>query len=54
MLSVLVLVLVVVLLIADAFIFFLLGYCCNGKKIVEGLREKGWKVEPPSAEDVVK
>lgn len=47
-------ILVVVLLIADAFIFFLLGYSFNGKKIVEGLREKGWKVEPPSAEDVVK
>lgn len=54
MLSVLVFVLVVVLLIADAFIFFLFGYSFNGKKIVEGLKEKGWKVEPPSAEDVVK
>lgn len=54
MLNVLVFVLVIVLLIADSFIFFLLGFCFNGKKIVEGLKEKGWKVEPPSVEDVLK
>ena len=47
MLSILVIVLVVLLLVADAFIFFIVGYCLDAMKIVKALKEKGWTIEPP-------
>lgn len=45
--SVLVIFLVALLLIADAFIFFVIGVSYSSKNFILKLKEKGWTIEPP-------
>ena len=45
--TVLIFVLVVLLLAADAFIFFAIGTAYMTGKTIKKLREAGWSVEPP-------
>lgn len=47
MLSILVIVLVVLLLVAVACIFFVVGYCVAVQGSIKALKEKGWTIEPP-------
>lgn len=47
MLSVLVFALVILLLVADAVIFYAAGIAVGLKKSVQSLRENGWTVENP-------
>ena len=47
MLSILVIVLVVLLLVADACIFGAVVFCVGAQKTIKALQEKGWTVEPP-------
>lgn len=49
--SVLVIALVVLLLLADSFIFFALGIACQTSKIVKTLRNQGWTIEPPKEQE---
>ena len=51
MLSILVIVLVVLLLVADACIFGEVGFCVGAQKTIKALQEKGWTVEPPEEND---
>lgn len=48
MLSVLVFALVILLLVADAVIFYVAGITVGLKKSVQSLRENGWTVEKPA------
>lgn len=50
MLSILVFLLVGVLLIVTAIMFYSVGFGVSVAKAVKTLREQGWTVEPPSAE----
>ena len=50
MLSLLVFLLVGLLLIADAVIFFAVGFAVATKQKLEGLKEEGWHIEPPEEE----
>lgn len=45
--SILIFVLVVTLLTADAAIFYLVGVTYSTAQTIKRLREKGWKIEPP-------
>lgn len=45
--TILIAVLVLLLLAADAFIFFALGTAYMAGKTLKKLREDGWTVEPP-------
>ena len=45
--TILIFVLVVLLLAADAFIFFVIGTAYMTGKTIKKLRESGWTVEPP-------
>lgn len=47
MLSILVFILVTALLVADAVIFFTVGYAYAGKNVAEQLKKAGWTIEPP-------
>lgn len=47
MLSVLVFALVILLLVADAVIFYFVGITVGLKKGIQSLRENGWTVEKP-------
>ena len=49
--SVLVIVLVVLLLLADSFIFFVLGITYQTSKTVKTLRNQGWTIEPPKDQE---
>lgn len=51
MLSILVFLLVVALLIVTAILSFAIGFGASADKAVKTLREQGWTIEPPSAED---
>lgn len=48
MLSVLIFVLVILLLAADAVIFYVVGITVGLKKSIQSLRENGWTVEKPA------
>lgn len=39
--------LVVLLLLADAFVFFVVGLSIDTMYIINNLKKKGWTVEPP-------
>lgn len=47
MLSILVVVLVILLLVSVALIFFAIGCFWGIEKTVKDLKDKGWTVEPP-------
>ena len=47
MLSILVFVLVILLLVSDALIFFVIGCFFGLEKTVKELKNNGWTVEPP-------
>lgn len=49
MLSILVFLLVIILLIAEGFIFFVIGYATY--VILKKLQEKGWVIKMPDGED---
>lgn len=51
MMYILILCLVVGLLIADAVIFFLVGYATAGYKTIKSLKEKGWTINPPDGDE---
>ena len=48
--TILIAVLVLLLLAADAFIFFAIGTAYMTGKTIKKLREDGWTVEPPENE----
>ena len=47
MLSILIIMLVVLLLIADAFVFLIVGISIGMQDVVKRLKDKGWTIEPP-------
>ena len=49
--GILVFLLVVALLIADALIFFVAGNVVNVANVIKKLKEEGWKVEPQKEGD---
>ena len=51
MLSILVIVLVILLLVSVALIFFVIGCFFGLEKTVKDLKDKGWTVEPPEEND---
>lgn len=51
MLSILVFLLVIILLIAEGFIFFVIGYATDTYVILKKLQEKGWAIKMPDGED---
>lgn len=52
--AILIFVLVVLLLAADAFIFFAVGTAYMTGKTIKKLRDDGWTVEPPEGEEDTK
>ena len=46
--------LVLLLLVVDAALFFIVGAVCSGVETVKKLKEKGWTIEPPKMEEVIK
>lgn len=51
MLSILVFLLVIMLLIAEGFIFFIIGYATDTFVILKKLQEKGWIIKMPDGEE---
>ena len=51
MLSILVIVLLVLLLVADVCIFGAVCFCVGAQKAIKALQEKGWTVETPEEND---
>lgn len=51
MLNILVFLLVIMLLIAEGFIFFIVGYATDTYVILKKLQEKGWVIKMPDGEE---
>lgn len=53
MLSILVFILVVALLAADACIFFTLGTTVHVAKVIKQMKKEGWTIIPPTGADQI-